>query len=62
MGKADGKTSDFVKSIQAAAKALKASAAVTGAIDITGITVAGKDQHWISKQLSQAFQDTLYLF
>jgi len=62
MGKADGKTSDFVKSMQAAAKALKASAADTGAIDLTGITVAGKDQHWISRQLSQAFQDTLYLF
>ena len=62
MGKADGKTSDFVKSVQAAAKALKASAAEEAAIDLTGITVNTKDQHWINRQLAQAFQDSLYHF
>jgi len=62
MGKADGKTSDFVKSVQAAANALKASAADEAAIDLSGITVNTKDQHWINRQLAQAFQDSLYHF
>lgn len=62
MGKAEGKAGDFVKSIQAAAKALKASAADTAAIDLSDIIVKDKDQHWVCKQLSQAFQDSLYLF
>jgi leucyl aminopeptidase len=60
MGKPAGKTGDLIKSLKAAAKALKASAANTGVIDLNGITVDGKDQHWISKQLAQAFQDSLY--
>ncbi len=62
IGKADGKTSDFVKSVQAAANALKASAADEAAIDLSGITVNTKDQHWINRQLAQAFQDSLYHF
>ena len=62
MGKADGKGSDFIKSMQAAAKALKASAADDGIIDLSGISVSGKDAHWGPKQLAQAFQDSLYHF
>jgi leucyl aminopeptidase len=62
MGKADGKTGDFTKSIQAAAKALKSSAANDGIIDISGITVANKDLNWINRQLAQGFEDSLYLF
>ncbi|MFT7110376.1 MAG: leucyl aminopeptidase [Psychrobacter glaciei] len=62
MGKAQSNTSDFTKSMQAAAKVLKASAADSGIIDINGITVAEKDQHWINKHLAQAFEDCLYFF
>lgn len=62
MGKANGKTGDFTKSAQSAAKALKGSAANEGIIDLSNITVNNKDQHWINRQLAQAFQDSLYRF
>jgi len=62
IGKLPVKAKDFTKAINAAAKALKASAANTAAMDLAGIEIEGYDSEWAHKQLGQAFQDALYHF
>lgn len=56
------KAKDFVKAMQSAAKALKASAAKQALIDIQGIAIADQDDTFTYEQLAQAFQDCLYHF
>lgn len=62
IGKQPMKANDFVKATQAAAKALKGSAADQGAIDLADITVKERDSAWLHVQLAQQFQDALYSF
>ena len=62
IGKQPLKPNDFVKSVGAAAKALKGSAADQGAIDLAGIEVKERDGAWQHVQLAQQFQDALYSF
>ncbi|MGK0443822.1 MAG: leucyl aminopeptidase [Bermanella sp.] len=53
---------DFCKTMTAAAKALKASAANDAALDLGDIEIEGFDHEWAYKQVGQLFQDALYLF
>lgn len=62
MGKLPMKGKDFVKAMQAGAKALKSSAASDALINLSGVDVDGQDGAWTHTQLAQAFQDTLYHF
>jgi leucyl aminopeptidase len=62
VGKLPAKDKDFVKAMQAAAKALKSSAASDALINLSGVDVEGQDAAWSHAQLAQAFQDTLYHF
>ncbi len=54
--------SAFIKSVDAAAKTLKASAALDALIDLAGVEVQEQNQDWALRQLTQAFQNTLYHF
>ncbi len=62
VGKQPMKANDFIKAVQAAASALKASPAEQGAIDLSGLEVTDRDSQWLHVQLAQQFQDTLYKF
>lgn len=62
LGKQPVKGKDFIKAINAAATALKSSAANTAAIDIRDIELEDFDAEWAYKQIGQAFQGALYHF
>ncbi|MGR6871306.1 leucyl aminopeptidase [Pseudomonas sp. HK3] len=62
MGKNPMSGKDFRKVMNAAAKALKASAANDAALDLAGIDIDGYDSEWALKQVGQSFQDALYQF
>ena len=62
LGELPIKPNDFIKTLKAAAKTLKNSAASDALIDLNGIDITGQDQDWALRQLSQAFQDSLYHF
>lgn len=56
------KASDYIKTVKAAAKSLKASAAKQALIDLQGVKIDAQDEGFAYQQLAQAFQDTLYHF
>ncbi|GAA6134143.1 leucyl aminopeptidase [Oceaniserpentilla sp. 4NH20-0058] len=62
LGQQPVKGKDFIKALNAAASALKTSAANTAAIDIRDIELDGFDTEWAYKQIGQAFQGALYHF
>jgi leucyl aminopeptidase len=62
LGELPMKAGDFIKTVNAAAKTLKGSAAQDALIDLAGVDVQDQTQDWALRQLTQAFQNSLYHF
>jgi leucyl aminopeptidase len=62
LGELPIKAGDFIKTVNAAAKTLKGSAAQDALIDLAGVDVQDQTQDWALRQLTQAFQNSLYHF